>query len=769
MSEINKKSENYFYEILLVTLYLCLGFIPNFGAVDKIAPQWYAMSVLNVITAFYVIRKGNLFSIAITHHLRSWITILYGAFLVWASLSIFYALNRVEVIVNLSRQFNVFFMIANMAILSYKIKNIDNLISIIITVILTIESVVLINDAFEMINSSGIINSGQLKGVTANRNITAFSIALKIPFVLYLLRYIKSFKLKLLLNCVIFLSILDILIIQSRASYLALVLIFIVYFLHTLFSKENKIIHRFKRIGYSAIPLFFSVLVNQIYFAEKGADALSRASTISFSTNDGSVNQRLRYYEDVLTHFSSNPIFGVGFGNWKFKSIDYDKKDIFGYTVPYHAHSDFIQIGAELGIIGFVLYLGIFILSFFYLLKFRKNSEFYSRNKLFLSMITASLGVYFIDANLNFPIARPQVLVTWALVIALISSKYSQLYNSNKIIIQHKIGNIYIGILILIGLSSIFISNKVYVSLKDQMALLSDFNKGEYKTSLAEVINMDLTIPNVTVTTIPLIDIKARYLVNSKKYDQALQMLSSEKNANPFLFYREALKSTIYEKKGQIDSAYHYAKKAYQGLPNNEVHVAKFVKLAMLKDDITEIKIAASNLLDTHSKTNWQNILTAYLDNVGHGNNELIELAERARLLFLHDQRFLVINKLVNVSPENINKGEELAKEALLFYNNGEYKKASKLYIEASNYNPFEYSYFENAATSFYILHEFGNSMLYSGRVIDKFNPGTGKSEYIHGISKISTGDNKGGCKYINLSLSLGFEDAKEIQTKYCK
>ena len=145
----------------------------------------------------------------------------------------------------------------------------------------------------------------------------------------WLIRYIKSFKLKLLLNCVIFLSILDILIIQSRASYLALVLIFIAYFLHTLFSRENKIIHSLKRIGYSVIPLFFSVLVNQIYFAEKGADALSRASTISFSTNDGSVNQRLRYYEDVLTHFSSNPIFGVGFGNWKFKSIDYDKKIIF--------------------------------------------------------------------------------------------------------------------------------------------------------------------------------------------------------------------------------------------------------------------------------------------------------------------------------------------------------------------------------------------------------------------------------------------------------
>ena len=38
---------------------------------------------------------------------------------------------------------------------------------------------------------------------------------------------------------------------------------------------------------------------------------------------------------------SSNPIFGAGLGNWKLKSIDYDAKDIVGYIVPYHAHSDF--------------------------------------------------------------------------------------------------------------------------------------------------------------------------------------------------------------------------------------------------------------------------------------------------------------------------------------------------------------------------------------------------------------------------------------------
>ena len=106
-----------------------------------------------------------------------------------------------------------------------------------------------------------------------------------------------------------------------------------------------------------------ALILNQTLISDKGADALSRAATISVSTNDGSVNQRLRYYEDVLTHITKNPVLGVGIGNWKLSSIDYDKEDIEGYIVPYHAHSDFIQLGAELGFVGFLLYLGVFLLA----------------------------------------------------------------------------------------------------------------------------------------------------------------------------------------------------------------------------------------------------------------------------------------------------------------------------------------------------------------------------------------------------------------------
>ena len=195
--------------------------------------------------------------------------------------------------------------------------------------------------------------------MTANRNIAAFSIALKIPFVLGWI--IKSnTNIQNLGLIIITLAITALSMIQSRASYIAVGLIVLMFLLYLLFLKNEKTIDKLKTLLFIILPLLLSITINQTFFASKGANALSRAATISLSTNDGSVNQRLRYYKHVITHLKSNPLFGVGFGNWKFKSIDYDKKNMKGYTVPYHAHSDFIQIGAELGILGFLLYAGFF-------------------------------------------------------------------------------------------------------------------------------------------------------------------------------------------------------------------------------------------------------------------------------------------------------------------------------------------------------------------------------------------------------------------------
>ena len=771
MSEKNQISLQNFplYESIILIFYLCVGFIQNFQAIDKVAPQWLYMTVLNFLSGIYIIRNLKTYDERISLYFKSWITIFYALFIIWAGLSFFYAINPTEVIVNFTRQFSVFFMFFNMTIFLSTIKNKLKFFCLVLTLILTVELYFIFYQAIEMLNSSGGINSGNIKGVTANRNIAAFSIALKIPFVLgWAIKSNKNTS-KISGIIIVTLAITALSIIQSRASYIAVGFIVLIFpVIPFFFFKKEKITNKLKTLLFIVLPLLLSITINQIFFASKGANALSRAATISLSTNDGSVNQRLRYYKHVITHLKSNPVLGVGFGNWKFKSIDYDKKNMKGYTVPYHAHSDFIQLGAELGVLGFLLYSGLFLIAIIYSLKLLIKKDFENDDKLFIYLILMGLGVYFIDANLNFPIARPQTNVIWALSMSVICHYFIYIKKINKLNYNDKKNKLIYLIMLAICIPSIFISIKVYESLKNQMILLNDFNTNKYNARIKQLEAMDMSIPNVTVTTIPLKSLKARYYVNNKQYDKALQNLESTNNTNPYLFFTDYLKSKVYEKKDNIDSAYYYSKKAFFGLPNNTLHSANFVKLAMQKKDIASVERAADELIDSQSPLNWQNIITAYIDLAGSGNEKLMKLTNRAVKLFPKNYNFLLLRKLAHTNPSKIKEGIAFAREALKYFSEKDFKKASELYLLALNVDPFEFSYYENAAASFYQIKEYGNSMLYSSKVINGLNPGTGKSEYIHGISKIATGDLKGGCEFISYAVDLNYEEAFSIQKQYC-
>ena len=169
----------------------------------------------------------------------------------------------------------------------------------------------------EMYKAGGI-NPGDLKGLTANRNITAFSVAIKIPYVLYLVFRTPKLWIKTAYAFLILMSLFSLSMIQSRASFVAAALIGVLLLAWTGFNYfKTRSIQELSLNLYYVFPLIFALILNQTLISDKGADALSRAATISVSTNDGSVNQRLRYYEDVLTHITKNPVLGVGISNWK--------------------------------------------------------------------------------------------------------------------------------------------------------------------------------------------------------------------------------------------------------------------------------------------------------------------------------------------------------------------------------------------------------------------------------------------------------------------
>ena len=358
-----------------------------------------------------------------------------------------------------------------------------------------------------------------------------------------------------------------------------------------------------------------------------------------------------------MNHFKSNPVFGVGIGNWKLSSIFYDKEDITGYIVPYHAHSDFIQLGAELGIIGFILYFGIFLLAFYFVIVILFKSDLDSDKKLFVFFLLSSLAVYFIDANLNFPIARPQVLAPWALTMALIVYYYNQA--SPKVIIKRKkiiSSNIFPLIGILFMIPSIFITNTTYQSLKGQLFLLRDFNTSKYSIPINKIDNITPDMPNITVTTIPMKTIKARYYINANKLDKALDLLNEGISANPYLFISENLKAQVFLKQGKIDSAYVNARKSFYGLPKNALHASTFAQVLQIKRDVEEAKKVFDVISKKSGPTIWKNFLIVLSQLLPTGDPDLVKHATRAVELFPDEKKFFPLKNLPLLDSKKLMK-----------------------------------------------------------------------------------------------------------------
>ena len=263
-----------------------------------------------------------------------------------------------------------------------------------------------------------------LKGLASNKNIASSTILLSIPFINILWVKAKSIIFKISLFFLSFLSFYFILALSSRSVFIAIIscgIVFIFGYMYLKFYKKNNLSFIFlKNISLSFVLPFLMAFFafNISSFNNNNVQIASRISSIN--VNDESTSNRIRYYNHALSQVLETPFFGVGSGNWKFKSVYLDRFDIIGYTVPYHVHNDFLEIFTELGILGFVLYLLLFLVSFLNLFRSFSNSK--SFDDLFVNiMLIAVLFSFFIDSNLNFPHAR-LIQVSFFIIILAYSS-----------------------------------------------------------------------------------------------------------------------------------------------------------------------------------------------------------------------------------------------------------------------------------------------------------------------------------------------------------
>ena len=325
--------------------------------------------------------------------------------------------------------------------------------------------------------------------------------------------------------------------------------------------------------------------------------------------------------------------------------------------------------------------------------------------------------------------------------------------------------------LLVIGLMvpSISITNTTFQSHKGQLILLRDFNTNKFSITLDKIDQITPELPNITVTTIPMKSIKARYYENAKKYDKALALLDQGIAANPYLFYSENLKAQIFLKQGKIDSAFVNAKKAFYGLPRNALHTSVYAQVLQLKRDKEALNKVFDVLSVKSGNITWKNFLIVLSQLVPSGDPDFILHTTKAVELFPDDKELFSLKKLAVVGQQKINQANTFSQAGLQFFNQSLYLEAALEFEKALGIDELEYAHYENAASAFYMAGDFEKALIYSDKVINQLNPKTGKSEYINALAHINIGGVPRACELLQQSIDYGYAQAQAAFDQRCK
>jgi len=777
-----KKGPDYIL-LFFTAIYLIVHFIPDLGGADVMGAQWLYTSLVDLTLLGYLIWNRKVYGEAISAVLRNKFSLLYIFYVLWAFVSIAYAMNVNESIVCLARLISTFFVYTNLAILLYK-KDIQSYylpIAFLITIVLFYDGLYVMNAFKQVADVEGAsFSPGAVTGNNGNKNVMAASLIIKFPFCLYLILNTKLLG-KIFGVITIFIGSFSIFILSTRSTFVSLFALLIIFAATTLyFRKKSELKSSLISIAYFLVPVviafFFSNMalnsLNEVSSNATGA-VTSRIQSIQLN-NEGS-SGRLHLWQGAIDYFLKHPFIGDGYGNWKLASIPYEKEFTNDLFVPYHSHNDFLEAAADLGIVGGLAYLGLFVIAFIFTVQVWLKEK-YKTYRFFATISFMALTCYFFDALLNFPTERTSMQTMLTLTAALLFAPSYLLSAQNKELAKKwkSLPTLYFitGILLLGG--AIFINNQVYESLKVQKFVMGEIDS-DPKMPLDEVKNAFPMFPNLSTSTLPIKALVARYYFRDKKYEEAMKLLRESESVNPALHYNDFIKTAIFAAQQNFDSVSFYSKRAFYNWPRATSYYKNVLFGAAKKKDTLEITKAYNLYKRFRNGGEAVNqYLLAMYEVKGGSDKYMLNTLDSALVHFPGDSVLLTGTKNLLYrgmmgNQQAVSNVNLYAAEAAALFGKRNFVGAAKLYIKASMLEPNNYTHYENIAVCYYSNKSYEKSIGYFDKSIAFMQNNTGKSEFYKAMALVSLGKNDLACTELKAAKKKNYPDIDKYIATYCK
>lgn len=784
--------------MIFISLYAVVDFLPPFDSVDAMGAQWLYLVMVSVLTTVFILwAKSQNYLAGINLVIKNIMSLLYLALFFLATISIFNAINKTEAFVVYARYTATIIMYFNIAILLYNRPDLMKFLAHILALMLFFRSIqILISFAqgFGEIPLENLIY-GQSRE-TGNKNIMAATFTVRLPFVLYCIYTSKAFG-KIFYGAILTMGILVVFFLNARSTFVAVLLQTFLYLLFCgwqFLREHDDFMQKLKRISIRAafliVPLLIAFVIGQASLKSAVemenrevayGTVTSRLASISISGETS--NNRYNFWRYAIDYAAHHPLMGCGIGNWKLASIPYERDISYELWVAYHCHNDFFEISAEVGIMGGLLLLGMYFCALVFTIRTWQSKAEHNVRLLSVMSLLALAG-YFADAFFNFPNERPVMQFYFMIILAInvgtyLYSRKDKTENPTAGVTTKKLlyGTITSLLLILAG----YVTYETYTSMVIQGRVNPDISIEVPKYNSDEAKKLP-SIPNLNVFAYPIDAIKARYLLNEKKTDEALMYLNKSIHVNPYLSYNEFMKGAIFVETNKWDSAFVYSKKAFEMKPGARSNYLMFNYVAMKKGDTSLVTYA----MVEHNKRKpsalvWDNYLRTMLS-LPHDSKHLLAVADSALKLYPDDPTLVQDRQMVintggqtqapvnnNIPVTQANDAAKYSTAGIEAFKRKDFQSAITNFQKAYQLNDMDYSSLENLGMSYYSIQNWNKSIVYYDKVIASKALQTGKSEFFKGICLVNLGKKDDGCAMMKIALDKHYPDAAKFIGIYCK
>lgn len=576
-------------DLIFLLAYLFVDLVPLWGSVDIIGPQWLYIGLLNLGVLNYL--RDNDGATVLQKGIHSPVSLFYIIYCFFGAISILFAFNIIEGLVTYARTVITITAFFNCLLLLRRSMDIFPLLAQVISWLLLGECllalIVFYTDLPAVGLDQAIVN---MQSGMGNKNVFAASIIIKFPFLLFTL-YSKKNASRFLFAGITFFVLYTLFLVNSRASYIGLLvqLSLLLLFEITKVIRQKKLVSLLYKIFFFFTPLIAALILSGLTIEKNRGDekifygtVVERLQSIDISTEYGT-GSRKHIFQSTLDIIRRHPLTGVGYGNWKLASIPYETYYNKDAVVNYHSHNDFLETTAETGLLGGLSYLLIFgAVAFIFTRQLLKKNRSVSLPFLFSCI---AIGGYFADAFLNFPFERTTMQVYFAFWLAVLVSDSEYVFPV-RIFLAGRY-KFFIVVLMLLTVAATWFSYQSFRSMRIQSDTRAYLITRAGDTVQPGFIPDFPSIPNLTQTALPVEAVKAEYLLFYNKYEEALRLLNKAERANPYTGYTEYLKAILYQKTSRLDSAFHFAKKAFELKPLNIAHYQLLIEICAERKDLT--------------------------------------------------------------------------------------------------------------------------------------------------------------------------------------